>query len=118
MRNLARNKQVIYYSLLESVTETTDEYGNKTGTFTKVYATPQILRANISPAKGNAGFYPFGIDTQYSKVLIVDDMNCPIAVDSILWIGKSTDEAHNYVVTQMAVSLNCIQYAVKEVKTS
>lgn len=118
MRTLNRNKQTFYYALYEGDEETYDEYGNITGEPVKKYSDPIMMRANISPAKGTADVEQFGIDADYTKTICTDEVGCPIDENSILWIGTSTTETHNYVVSRVARSINSVTYAVREVKTS
>ena len=61
-----------------------------------------------------------GLNDSARRRMVTDDMNCPIAIDSILWIGIEPDEngtvAHNYVVASAPQkSLNHIVYIVEAV---
>ena len=47
MRCLSRNKTTVYYALLQSKTEQTDDYGNKTGQYTLAYYAPVEWSANV-----------------------------------------------------------------------
>ncbi len=118
MREMEINKQLIYYALFTGYTDMVDSNGYKTGEKTKTYSDPVPLRINVSPVWGNAQREGFGIDLPYSRTLSTDDLNCPIAEDSILWIGIATSKPHNYYVVRKAKSLNDIVYAVREVKLS
>lgn len=123
MRASNRNKQKFYYALQSSTTAYVDEYGNETGDLNITYGAPVEMWANISPASGEAGMSAFGIRTDYEKVIVTCDMNCPITESSILWIGKeatvnSVVQPHNYAVSIVAKSLNSIVYGVKEVSAS
>ena len=122
MRTLNRNKQPLYYALYKGKTEYVDEYGNKTCEYTTQYETPVKTYMNIYPARGNIVLEQFGINTQYTHILVTDKMDCPIAKDTILWIGKTPDNEgkikHNFVVKQIAKSLNSISYAISEVEIS
>ena len=120
MRLLDRNKQAVYYAVLTGFTDATDALGNLTGEKVKTYSTPVKTRMYVSAARGSASDEVFGVDTPYTKVLITDDMSCPITETSRLWVGiepvvGQTENEHNYIVTQVAKSLNHISYAVKEV---
>lgn len=116
MRCNSRNKQTLYYALFVGKTENVDEYGNVIGEFTIEYTEPIKAKMNISSARGTADVEQFGINSNYTRTLVTEDMNCPIDKDSILWIDKNPEEEpHNYVVTQVAKSLNSITYAIKEV---
>lgn len=125
MRMLRKNKRVIYYALLVSKTEVIDDYGNHTGAFYPVYSDPVELQINVSAARGNLELDEFGINTQYNKTIVTDDLNCPIDEESILWIdrvpdsnGESGAVKHNYAVVSVAKSLNQITYALKEESVS
>lgn len=118
MRSLVRNEQLISYALLTSASAYTDEYGNETGDLALTYSTPTDMWANVSPAKGASVDKVFGIDEDYSRTITTCDMSCPIKEDSVLWVGTSTSAPYNYVVTQVAKSLNSITYGVKEVSKS
>lgn len=118
MRELEINKQLIHYALFQGYTDAVDSNGYKTGEKTKSYSDPVALRINVSPARGNADREVFGIELAYSRTLTTDKLDCPIDVETILWIGRNTTEPHNYVVVRKAKSLNDIVYAIREVTLS
>ena len=119
MKALARNKQTLWYALYTGKTAVYDADGLFTGEYEEGYSTPVEAKMNISPANGRAALEAFGIATNYDKVLVTDDMNCPIAEDTVLWIGiDATNNPHNYVVNRVAKSLNSITYGVTEVSVS
>ena len=124
MKALARNKQTLWYALYSGKTEVQDANGLFTGEYKETYATPVKARMNISPANGKSALEAFGIATNYDKVLVTDDMTCPIAEDTILWIGldpttesngKTVQNPYNFVVNRVSKSLNSIAYGVTEV---
>ena len=59
-------------------------------------------------------------------MIVLDDPQSPIASTSILWIDTlpeiaddgSTDTPHDYIVKQVARSLNSVSIAVSKVKVS
>ena len=116
MRGLVRNMRPLSYALYEGKTEILDHNGNRTGEFQNTYSSPVTVRMNIAPANGVADWNPFGIDTPYTLVAMTYDMETPISETSIVWVDKSIDEPHNYVVTRVARSLNNIVYALLEVE--
>lgn len=132
MKALARNKQSLWYAIpTGTLTDVTDENSLYTGEQTVAYATPVNVAMNISPATGRAVLEWFGIATNYDKVLVTDDMGCPITEDTILWIGidpttttvnngvsTTVNNPHNHVVNRVAKSLNSIVYGVTEVSVS
>ena len=118
MRELERNKQRIYYALYTGKVDAVDANGYKTGEKTKSYSDPVSFRINVSPARGNADREIFGIDLSYTRTMTTDKLDCPIDVDTILWVGRDTSEPHNYIVVRKAQSLNDIVYAIREVTIS
>lgn len=118
MRCLKRNQTTIYYALLQDRVEETDEYGNVIGQFDSEYSDPVEVKLNVSPARGTIDIEQFGINANYNRTLVTDDMNCPINENSILWIGRKPEEPYNYVVVGVAKSINSITYAIKEVMVS
>ena len=126
MRNLLVNTTPIWYALLESKTELTDEYGNKTGQYELHYSNPVRTLMNIRWNTGEVQLEGYGIDDGGRRKIVTDDINCPITVDSILWIGRTPDAdgedgavKHNYVCTaSVEKSINQIAYIVQEVNVS
>lgn len=122
MKTLARNKKTLYYALQKEIKGVDDEYGNFSGQYDIEYYTPVETQMNISPARGEAILEQFGISEQYDKVVVTDDMSCPIAEDSVLWldtvpeiVNGETATPFDYLVIRVAKSLNCIAIAVKKV---
>lgn len=114
----------IYYGAYTGKTPKVDANGYRTLEYEKHYSAPQELWISVSASKGAAYASPLGINLDYSKTLSTHDMSCPLTEESVLWIDKDPYDSegnqtpHNYVVTQVAKSLNVIVYAVKEVKVS
>ena len=100
-----------------------DAKGNKTGEHIPKYADTVPLRASISPATGYAQSELFGTAEQYDKVIITDDLSCPITENTVLFIDRSPEydehgvPRNDYIVRRVARSLNFIAYAVSKVKT-
>lgn len=119
MRVLERNKQTIKYKLYVGKEELLDEYGNRTGEYRIVYSDAATMRINVSAARGESATRQFGEMENYDKVMITDDMGCPIDENSILWIDSlDTEKPHDYIVKKVARSLNSISYAVSKVNVS
>lgn len=91
MRCLKRNQRPFWYCLYDSQTEITDEYGNATGEVIVTYAEPVQMNANISPASGYAQAEQFGNLDSYDKVIVTDDMTCPIDEHTVLFIDKEPE---------------------------
>lgn len=123
MRTLARNKIRIYYANYRDKEPLKDEYGNLTGEYKISYTNPSVVYANVSAARGEATTRQFGDDEGYDRVIVLDDPKFPITATSILWIDTlpeiakdgSTDTPHDYIVKQVATSLNSVSIAVSKV---
>lgn len=128
MRTLSRNKRKFYYCLFDSTSTVTDGNGNETGTKT-VYKAAVPMYANISSATGIAQTEQFGNLENYDKVIVTDDLNCPIDENSVLFIDKAPEYTktplgaddeplYDYVVRRVARSINSISIAVRKVTVS
>lgn len=123
MKTLARNKIRIFYANYREKSPIKDEYGNLTGEYRIVYENPVVIRANVSAARGEATTRQFGEDEAYDRVIVMDDPNVPIKVSSVFWIDShpeikadgSTDTPYDYIVKQVAPSLNSVSIAVNKV---
>lgn len=145
MRCLERNKRQFWYCLLDPTIEHVmiDENGNESGEIIPHYETAVSIRANVSPATGYAQTEMFGNLDSYDKVIVTDDMNCPIDEHTVLFIEKEPEytavtthtvtegnalyaddeiEAvsyqvpkYDYIVKRVARSLNSISIAVRKV---
>jgi hypothetical protein len=116
MRDLKRNKQTIWYSLLNVSTDA-DEWGNTEDV--KTYGEPIQMDISISGNRGEASQQAFGTDLKYDREMSTHDMNCPIDEYSHLWLdGRSPNETHNYIVKAVSKTLNCIRYAIEKVNVS
>lgn len=123
MRALQRNKIRIFYANYRDKIPLRDEYGNLTGEYRISYDNPTAIMANVSAARGEATTRQFGDDESYDRIIVLDDPKFPIAVTSILWIDTppeiaedgSTDTPPDYIVKQVAVSLNSVSIAVSKV---
>ena len=123
MRALTRNKVLIHYANYRDKTPIKDEYGNLTGEYEISYTNPIAVCANVSAARGEATTRQFGDDMNYDRVILIDDPQFPIKESSILWIETppeiqedgSTKDPHDYIVKQVATSLNSVSIAVSKV---
>ncbi|MDD6689237.1 MAG: hypothetical protein PUE56_04405 [Clostridium sp.] len=124
MRMMERNKTKFYYALFEGQEPIEDEYHNETGEFRKTF-TPFIeAKWNISPARGNTQVEQFGMDVQYDKVIVIDDMTCPIDENTVLCVDTEPsydndgNPIYDYIVRKVAKSLNSISIAISKVQVS
>ena len=116
MRDLKRNQQRVWYSLL-NVSAGADEWGNTEDI--KTYGVPFPINMTVSANKGEVSEQAFGADLKYDREMSTHDMNCPIDEYSHLWIDTvDITGPHNYIVKAVSRSLNCIRYAIEKVNVS
>ena len=115
MRTLKRNKQKVWYWLYKEDTEILDANNLRTGEYRKTYEEPQLVMSNVAPATGNASVEPFGVETEYSHIMVVEN-DCPITEESIVWVGSdpTTATENFYRVVRIAKSLNHTRIALRE----
>ena len=123
MRCMNRNKVTIFYCLYEKDVPLRDTDGNLTGEKYSGYGEPVALRCNVSPAKGNAQVEQFGNLDSYDKVIVTEDVNCPIDESSVLFVDKPVEctedgPVYDYKGDRVAKSKNSISYAISKVKES
>lgn len=123
MRTLIRNKIRIFYANYREKISLKDEYGNLTGEYEISYTNPTEVCANVSAARGEATTRQFGDDESYDRVIVLDDPKLPVTATSVFWIDThpeiaedgSTETPHDYIVKQVATSLNSVSIAVSKV---
>lgn len=123
MKLLEKNKSTFWYSLYDHKEPITDEWGNETGEEQIVYKEAVTARANISAATGYAQIEQFGNFAGYDKVIVTDDMSCPIDENSVLFVDiepvyEGSKPLYDYVVKRVAKSPNYISYAIRKVEVS
>ena len=126
MRTLNRNKIRIFYANYRDKIPLKDEYGNRTGEYQVIYDNPVAVKANVSAARGESTTRQFGEDVSYDRIIVLDDPQFPIAETSILWVDTTpeiaedgtTNTPHDYIVKQVAPSLNSVSIAVSKVNVT
>lgn len=124
MKTMERNKTGFWYMLYDRKEPVVDEDGNETGEETVVYHDAAHFTANVSAASGSSQVEQFGTLSGYDKVIVTDDIDCPIDEHSVLFIDKEPEYGedgrplYDYMVKRVAKSLNSISYAVTKVSVS
>lgn len=124
MKTMERNKVPFWYLLYDRKEAVKDEDGNETGDYRVVYKEAVFQRENISAATGSAQVEQFGNFISYDKVIVTDDLCCPIDENTVLFIDKKPEydedgnPLYDYIVKRVAKSLNSISYAVSKVNVS
>lgn len=124
MKTLKRNQTSFWYLLYDRKEPIKDEYGNESGETKVVYQAAVAAQANISAATGSAQVEQFGNYAGYDKVIVTDDLSCPIDENTVLFIDKEPEydedgtPLYDYIVKRVARSLNSVSYAVSKVSVS
>lgn len=122
MKCLERNKRPFYYCLYNGKGAITKD-GYETGEYGVTYNAPVLIYGNISAAQGEAQVEQFGNSIDYDRVIIVEDMQCPIDENSVLFVDKAPEfdslgnPKFDYIVKKVAKSLHSgISYAITKVR--
>ncbi len=108
MRNLRRNETVFEYRAYLGEEETLNGEMH-TGNYHAVYADPVQYRGNIDPPSGFATDNLFGVNTQYTHVLLMDNPNADITEEGLIyWKGAA------YEIKAVRPSLNVLAIALKK----
>lgn len=124
MKTLRRNTFPFWYLLLDKSEPIRDEYGNETSECRLVYKPAVKMQASISANSGMSAVLQFGNFPDYDKVILVDDPNCPIDENAVLFVDKSPEynedgnPVYDYVVQRVSRSLNTVAYGIRKVAVS
>lgn len=123
MKCMDRNKSECWYLLYDGKTMNMSDDGYETGQMSVKYKDAVKMLANISPASGAAQVEQFGQFVSYDKVIVTDDMSCPISEDTVPFVDKEPEydgekPLYDYVVKRVAKSLNSISIAISKVNVS
>lgn len=139
MRCLDRDKQWVLVSFFVEKVACKDDKGRLTGKHEVIRTEPIPLLCSVSASKGTAENSPFGIDLDYDKTVIIEDVDYPIDESSVLWVDNFqcsgpdpsdgqeddvddgfsqvlTDKPHDYTVKRITKSPNCLAVAIKRVE--
>lgn len=121
MRCLERNKRGFWYALFDHVEMNEGDTYN-------VYKSPVHAMGNISAATGETQAAMFGNSPDYDRVIVIDELDCPIDENSVMWIDKDPpydtqtqkyiSDGWDYIVKRVAKPLDSVSYAVKKVDVS
>lgn len=129
MRGLKRNQKTLYYQLYSEhiPVHETDLDGNiiydpvtgeplLTGDYTVGYADPVKFRGHVSPARSEASVEPFGVQTDYDKVICSCDLTLPIDELSQIFVDRKPVDCKgaDYKVVKVAWSINSVLFAIKQ----
>lgn len=124
MKLMERNKSTFYYLLYAGKEPERDAHGFETGEERVLYKAAVSMRANVSAASGTAQLEQFGNLVSYDKVIVTEDMTCPMDENTVLFLDKAPEydkegkPLFDYRVKRVATGLNSISYAVEKVTVS
>lgn len=124
MKIMERNKQEFHYCLYINSDPIIDAEGNETGEHKVGYEAAVAMKANISAATGYAQVEQFGNFITYDKVIVTDDLSCPIDEHTVLFVDKKPEydkegnPLFDYTVRRVAKSLNSVAIAISKVTVS
>lgn len=130
MRTLNRNKQILYYALLEGSTAGTDSdtivvdgetVSINEGDYDMSYGNPVDFMASISFSGGEAVEAEFGYDVSaYDAIIVADKNYLPITKTSLIWYetepptGVNDGSTSDYTVVATNNSLNQFKALLKK----
>ena len=108
MKLLRRNTTEFDYRPYKGKTEILID-GKHTGRYEVTYGEPIPYRGNIDLPNGYVAKQLFGIDTDYTNIVLMDDRNADIREEGhIIW------EGHTYLIQSIRRSLNVLALAIKQ----
>lgn len=122
MKCLKRNKTPFHYALFKEYESIKDEDGNETGEKKILYHEPILAKGNIS-FDSEAHAERFGTSLQYDGVIALEDTNCPIDENTILFIKVSPEKdedgewVFDFIVSKVVPSLNSLLIAIRSVES-
>lgn len=126
MKLMKRNLRPFWYCLVAEEGTITDGDGFVTGEGSVLYTDPVEIKGSINPAEGRIYAEEFGLREDYDKLIIVEDMDCPIKEDSVLFIDSPPEydehgnltNSFDYIVQRVAPALNHFKIIARKVITS
>jgi len=119
MRDVEKNKRLIYYSSFDKTTPIIDGEGNLTGEDNFAYGEIFPLRINTSPPSGSINTKAFGKNIDCDRVLFTCRKNLPITQKTVFWIDDlNTDHPHDYEIAGISEGMTAMIYAVRRVTVS
>jgi len=119
MRDVEKNKRLIYFSTFTQSTPIVDSEGNLTGENSVTYGEISPLRINVSPPSGAIITKAFGKIIDCDRVLFTCRKNLSITQNTVFWIDDlNTEHSHDYEIAGISEGMTAVIYAVKRVTVS
>lgn len=112
---LKRNKQKFEYRIATgAVVPVIDPDGFETGEYAPVYSARLTGWASIAPPTGEAQDRAFGANIEYDRVICAET-DFGLNENSQLWVDDLNADKPDYVIKQIARSLNGVRIAIAKV---
>lgn len=116
MRTVKRNRRPVAYAFYDGVTEIINDSGEYTGEYEVHYTTPVKKLMNVSGGRGEANIRMFGLENEFSRTIVTEDLETPFGTDTVFWIETDPDtEPHDYRVIAVSRTINQTVIALAEV---
>lgn len=115
MRQLQKNCREVWFARYLRSDPVLDEDGEETAETAPVYDEPQRILCNVSGAAGEWAVQAFGGFRDYSRTITITG-DCPMKAGDRVWLGVSTAEPYNHIVTRVCIGLDESVAALKEVQ--
>ena len=109
MRCLKRNKQTVYYKNLINAEQSADAQGIYNGGINISYGEYQEIQLNVGRPLFEVIIKGYGIDYNYDRVLVTNDINLAVNEATIFKI-----EDTEYRVVSISKTINTLQIRLKQ----
>ena len=131
MRCLEIEKRVAWFCPYKGKVERLTEKGRHTGEYIKQFGKPMMFRCNVLPVRSKGGSVrlggkinelDIGLDLDYSRVIICDDITIPVKEEDVLFLEKKPEfddnnyPLHDYRIVAIVRSLNILEIAANKVE--
>lgn len=116
MRTLKRNRRPVAYAFYDGVTEIINDDGEHTGEYIVHYTEPVKKLMNVSGGRGQANIRMFGLENDFSRTIVTEDLDTPFNTETVFWIERDPDtEPHDFRVIAVSRTINQVVLALAEV---
>ena len=116
MRTLKRNRRPVAYAFYDGVTEIINSDGEHTGEYEVHYTEPVKKLMNVSGGRGQANIRMFGLENDFSRTIVTDDLTTPFNTETVFWIESDPDtRPHDFRVVAVSRTINQVVIALAEV---
>ena len=116
MRTLKRNRRPVAYAFYDGVTEIINDDGEHTGEYIVHYTEPVKKLMNVSGGRGQANIRMFGLENDFSRTIVTEDLDTPFNTETVFWIELVPDtEPHDFRVIAVSRTINQVVLALAEV---